>query len=237
MRCRSIAGILGAKKRLRGLWGAKCNFGNLYSRRDRLPRARLRTRTASSQGNGAWALSRTTSASVPMQAGRRRLLFGRAAASDPLLPPWARPVYAFAKACTRCGDCAAACPTRIIDATGLFPVVDFARGECTFCGDCVRACPEPAYDRAAFDDGARPWTLVATIGVSCLARANVVCRTCGDACADRAIRFPPMPGTVPVPHLDAAACTGCGACVGVCPANAITVAASSMPRAAVGGLQ
>jgi ferredoxin-type protein NapF len=172
-----------------------------------------------------------------MDMRRRRLLFGRVAGRDPLLPPWAHALPAFADACTRCGDCAAACPTRIIDASGAFPVVDFARGECTFCGDCVRICPEPSFDRAAFDAGAAPWTLVAAIGAACLARANVVCRTCGDACAEGAIRFPPAPGRVAVPHLDAAACTGCGACVAVCPAEAITVASASTPVAADAGMQ
>lgn len=166
-----------------------------------------------------------------MQPSRRRLLFGRSAVREPLPPPWARPVPAFAHACTRCGDCATACPTGIIDATGGFAVVDFARGECTFCGDCVRACPEPAFDRIAFDAGSAPWTLVATLGEACLARSRVVCQTCGDACSPRAIRFHPAPGGVPVPRLDRASCTGCGACVGVCPVHAIDVAAPSATSA------
>jgi ferredoxin-type protein NapF len=171
-----------------------------------------------------------------MQPSRRRLMFGRSAARAAPLPPWARSVSAFAGACTRCGDCAAACPTGIIDATGPFPVVDFAHGECTFCGDCVRACPEPAFDRIAFDAGAAPWTLVAAIGEACLARKNVVCQSCGDACAVRAIHFRAEPGRVPMPRLDPSACTGCGACVSVCPADAVVVTASCATLAA-GGVQ
>lgn len=161
-----------------------------------------------------------------MQPGRRRFLFGPATAPRPLLPPWARPLTAFARACTQCGECAKRCPTRIITAAALLPTIDFARGECTFCGECVRACPEPAFDRGAYEAKATPWNLVAAIGEACLARKSVVCRSCGDVCAAHAIRFPLDPGGVSSPRLDAAACTGCGACVGVCPTNAIAVAAS-----------
>jgi ferredoxin-type protein NapF len=97
-----------------------------------------------------------------------------------------------------------------------------------------QACSEPAFDRIAFDTGATPWTLVAAIGEACLARKNVVCQSCGDACAVRAIRFRPEPGRVPMPRLDPSACTGCGACVSVCPADAIVVGATFVPLAAVG---
>lgn len=168
-----------------------------------------------------------------MQPGRRRFLFGPSAAPRPLLPPWARPLTAFAKACTRCGECAKKCPPRIINASGPFPTVDFARGECTFCGECVRACPEPAFDHPAFEAKATPWNLVAAIGEACLARKNVVCRSCGDACETHAIRFRPAPGSVPSPSLDTAACTGCGACVSPCPVKAIAVTASQAQGAEI----
>jgi ferredoxin-type protein NapF len=66
---------------------------------------------------------------------------------------------------------------------------------------------------------------VAVIGEACLARRGVVCRSCGDACPERAIRFPPLLGHVALPVVVADACTGCGDCVAVCPVAAVTLPA------------
>lgn len=68
---------------------------------------------------------------------------------------------------------------------------------------------------------------VAVAADRCLARLGIVCRTCGDACEPRAIRFPPRLGGVAVPVLDVEACTGCGECVQLCPAVAISLAEPS----------
>lgn len=57
-----------------------------------------------------------------------------------------------------------------------------------------------------------------------MARGNVVCRTCGDACEAAAIRFRPRLGGAALPEVDGEKCTGCGACVAPCPAAAITLA-------------
>jgi len=139
----------------------------------------------------------------------------------PLRPPWALAEDAFAARCTRCGDCLGACPTGILaKGRGGFPHVDFTRGECTFCGKCVDACKPRALARRG---AAAPWTLKARIGDACLALQGVVCRSCGDRCEARAIRFRLAPGGVARPALDGAACTGCGACVAVCPAGVITM--------------
>lgn len=153
---------------------------------------------------------------------RRNFLRGRVAAhtAQPR-PPWALAEGAFFTACTRCGDCARTCPTRIIrQGDGGYPTVDFAAGECTFCGQCVDRCQPGALSRK---DDASPWTLRATIGEGCLARKFVECRICGELCDAAAIRFRPRLGGVAQPELDAARCTGCGACVAPCPTGAITV--------------
>jgi len=154
---------------------------------------------------------------------RRNFLRGRFSARGPLLrPPWAVAEADFSHLCTRCGDCSAACPTRIIAAgDGGYPTLDFGRGECSFCAACVAACPSGALQRQAAQS---PWSLRATIGDSCLARRRVECRVCGDLCAAAAIRFLPAPGGPSLPLLDAACCTGCGACVAPCPVRAIVVA-------------
>ncbi len=103
-----------------------------------------------------------------------------------------------------------------------FPTIDFrlGTGECTFCGECAAAC-QPAALKVAAD--APPWRLKAAIGEACLALKDIVCRSCGDRCNAGAIRFRPRLGGAARPELDAAACTGCGACIGVCPSAAIAV--------------
>lgn len=152
---------------------------------------------------------------------RRGFLRGRSAAPPPLRPPWSGPEAGFAARCTRCGDCTAACPQAILAAgPGGYPTVDFSRGECTFCGDCAAACAPGALDRKREP---LPWAIQAAISDPCLTRAGVECRVCGDFCDPRAIRFPPRAGGVAVPEVDAAACTGCGACLAPCPAGAVTL--------------
>jgi len=126
----------------------------------------------------------------------------------------------FVDDCTRCGECLSACPEKIIaPSTGGFPSIDFARGECTFCGACADACPESLFHR----HGTEPWTFKAVISDECLAKRHVMCRSCEDACALRAIVFAPVSGGFPSPEIAIADCTGCGGCVSVCPENAVSI--------------
>ena len=158
-------------------------------------------------------------------------------ASAPLRPPWALAEAAFREACTGCGDCRRACPERIlVRGRGELPEVDFQRGGCTFCGACVSACPSGALVLSgASGAGAapqelprdlpqdRPWDLTAVIGEDCLSLAGVTCRICEERCSARAIRFRPQLGGRSAPRVEAAACTGCGDCLGACPAGAIEI--------------
>ena len=138
---------------------------------------------------------------------------------QPIRPPWAIPEDRFVARCTRCDACLLACsPGVIVRGSGGFPQVDFSRGECTFCGRCADACGEGAFAPRA---QTAPWHWVARIGEGCLAVRRVVCRSCGDACEARAIRFRLEAGGAGWPVMDGAACSGCGACVSVCPAGAI----------------
>ena len=146
-----------------------------------------------------------------------------------LRPPWSRAGGAFDQACTRCGKCADACPTHVLRIANGRLRVDYADGECTFCGACATVCPEPAFDVAAHAANARPWDVAARIDNTCLARLGVECVSCGDACEAHAIRFRMHGGSVPDPRVDPHLCTGCGACVRVCPASAITVIARTPP--------
>ena len=164
-----------------------------------------------------------SSASPRAASSRRNFFFGRTRAVEPALrPPWALEEEGFVARCTRCDRCIEACPTRIlIRMDGGFPGVDFSRGECTFCGDCVTQCEPQALVRN--DPAASPWAMVAAIGADCLAVRGVECRVCGEACPEGAIRFRLQLGGVAQPVLDTGGCTGCGACIGPCPARAITM--------------
>ncbi|HEY5849241.1 MAG TPA: ferredoxin-type protein NapF [Lysobacter sp.] len=166
--------------------------------------------------------------SCPPDRSRRALLLGRQAARVPLRPPWALTEADFLAACTGCGACIERCPERVlVRGAGGYAVFDPRLGECTFCGDCADACTPRALDRAAAD---APWHTVAVAGDSCLTRHGVVCSSCRDACPERAIAFP-LSTSVPTPLIDAARCTGCGACVSVCPVAAIDVRAAHLEEA------
>jgi ferredoxin-type protein NapF len=158
---------------------------------------------------------------------RRQFLRGKLSHRPaPIRPPWSGAEDDFLARCTRCGDCQPACPTRIITiGDGGFPEIDFRRGECTFCAACVEACQPKALAVRDADGIRQPWRLKAHISDDCFPRHGVVCHTCGDHCAPGAIRFIPQAGTVALPEVIAANCTGCGACLAPCPATAITLAA------------
>ncbi len=130
-------------------------------------------------------------------------------------------------ACTGCGRCVEHCPTGIVHLADGLPAVDFSAGECTFCGACSAHCPEPVFSEgpaARFDH-------VVAIASSCLPFQRVDCQACRDACPEDAIRFRPVRGGPFVPEVSAAACTGCGACIAVCPVGAVATAPRAMEAA------
>jgi len=140
----------------------------------------------------------------------------------PVRPPGARLEPEFIETCTRCSDCLDACPEAIIiRGPGKFPEIDFSKGGCTFCNDCAAACPEGAL--ISFHQGSFAWDLRAEIQPACLALASITCRVCGDACETEAIHFKSRPGGVTEPQVDLDTCTGCGECLSVCPAAAISI--------------
>ena len=111
-----------------------------------------------------------------------------------------------------------ACPERVLirGADGL-PRFEAHAGECTFCGDCVTACDSGAFEPARDP----PWTLVAQVAATCLSAQGVVCASCRDTCPATAIHVPPAARGIAV--IEADACTGCGACIGSCPVDALSL--------------
>lgn len=136
-------------------------------------------------------------------------------------PPWARLEADFLDTCTRCDACVGACPEGIVRrGGGGYPEISFAGGACTFCDACVAACAPGALVR---DPSRAPWTIRAVIASSCLSATGIACRVCGEHCEAGAIRFALAVGGIARPTVDAAACTGCGACVAPCPVSAIEI--------------
>ncbi|CAK4075819.1 ferredoxin [Vibrio variabilis] len=151
----------------------------------------------------------------------KRRFFSRTKVDDSMIRlPWVKESVRFTDLCTRCGKCEQACETSIIrKGDGGFPTVDFSIDECTFCYQCAEVCPEPIF--LSKED--RPWNANATINESCLAHQNVECRSCGDMCETMAIKFKLEIGKVAQPNIELDDCTGCGACVSVCPTSSIIV--------------
>ena len=147
---------------------------------------------------------------------RRSFLKGRFGQNDYVIsPPWTREA-SIRNACTGCGVCAEICPQTIIALEHGYPVINFS-DECTRCGLCAEVCPEPVFDR---DLVAFPH--IAAIGAACFATRGIVCQSCRDSCPETAIRFTMRVGGPALPSVDAELCTGCGGCIAVCPADAIS---------------
>ncbi len=155
---------------------------------------------------------------------RRQLLRGDMAGRKPeFRPPWALPEAAFIERCTRCDACIPACPEGILTrGSGGFPRTDFSAAGCTFCMACLEAC-KPGALHADEPTAENAWSLRAEVSGDCLSARGVVCRACGDSCETRAIRFQLQTGGRAIIDLDRALCNGCGACLSVCPTQAIVL--------------
>ncbi len=139
-------------------------------------------------------------------------------------PPWALPERDFETICTSCGACPAACPENIlISGRGGLPEVDFDNGECTFCAACVEVCEPGALARP--EPETRPWMHIVAIAEDCLSLRAITCRACAEMCEPGAISFRLGMNGRADPQLDAALCTGCGACHAPCPVDAISFGA------------
>lgn len=151
---------------------------------------------------------------------RRSILRGRTTVDSAIRMPWLNEQKSFTDLCTRCGECEKSCPEQIIQpGDGGFPVIDFSKGECTFCKHCVNSCGEDLFDLTQ----SSPWNLKATISNKCLNGLSVYCRSCAESCETEALKFNFTTNTFATPEVIMEDCTGCGACVSICPTKAITV--------------
>ncbi|WP_424984795.1 ferredoxin-type protein NapF [Microbulbifer sp. S227A] len=134
-------------------------------------------------------------------------------------PPWSDEA-AVRRHCTGCGDCVRACPQEILELDDNRHVRVALHGrDCTFCAACATACDEDVFDV----DQSPPWPVVAEITGRCLLAAGIACQLCTDICEPRALRLDASVRPMGRLRLDTTACTGCGACLGLCPNDAITL--------------
>lgn len=142
--------------------------------------------------------------------------------SDFLRPPWAIDEYDFVSVCKECSACRDACPEQIITFDSHHqPIISFQGKECTFCGDCVSVCPSGALVKLEADS--EPWNAKVVLNSGCLGEEKIHCRSCGDICEHQAIFFPLAAQGITSPKIDLEKCTGCGACVAMCPTQALKV--------------
>jgi ferredoxin-type protein NapF len=163
---------------------------------------------------------------------RRNFLRGRLMpAPEPIRPPWSTPA-SIAAHCEPCGKCIESCPEGIIAAgEDGYPQLSFSHRECTFCGACADACPRPVFAPRA----EAPWRLKPVIAEGCLAVNAVWCRSCGDTCPERAIVFRVLNGGSAQILIDEHLCTGCGACVAVCPRSVVSIVEVAITERTVHG--
>ena len=151
--------------------------------------------------------------------------------------PWSVDEESFTDSCDQCLDCLPVCENQIIvrDEKG-FPKVDFNKGECSFCLKCIESCDKPLFvsrmksaeldtENAFKSEQAQPWNATLFIENTCLAKSQIYCQSCRDVCETEAIQFSFIheAGTsaIPRPQLKLEDCTQCGACISICPQNAL----------------
>ena len=193
-----------------------------------------------------WACHRAfhgggTGESLPPARGRRSFLAACAGAvsafvigkvqgrESPLLrPPGALDESRFSGVCIRCGNCARACPSHIIQpdlgssglAGLLTPRLSFAAGYCREdCRRCHEACPSGAIPRLSLAAKRRRIIGPAVVDPAiCLLANGRECVACVKECPYQAIAMQSSDGGFSnQPRVDLARCTGCGACEAVCP--------------------
>jgi len=138
-------------------------------------------------------------------------------------PPWSVDEYQFVEACRDCSACLEICPESIIEFDSrMQPRINFHKGECIFCADCVSVCQSGALQKTTED--AWPWIASVTLIKACLAEQNTLCRSCGEVCEHEALGFPLRAGGIARPEINHEKCSGCGACVAICPTRALEIA-------------
>lgn len=190
----------------------------------------------------------------PARAARSRLLAGSTPASGseslvlgptvggrpvPVIPPGSFGLRHFLRHCTACGLCVVACPTRVLQPSGvgygwrafLRPHLDFERAWCNYdCHRCGEVCPTGAIRSLPLPDKklTKIGEAVLDLELCVVVRQGTDCAACSEHCPTQAVTTKPYRDHLRVPELHPTLCIGCGACEHACPVRpirAITVRA------------
>ena len=135
-------------------------------------------------------------------------------------PPYGKDESFFQSECIVCMSkaCVTSCEEKIIvlkeDGT---PTLSFLQSGCMFCEACAMSCDA---DVLSLENQHTAEHIHANFRIStqdCVAHHGVICFSCKEPCIDDAILFNGMFN----PVIDMQKCTGCGFCMGRCPAQAI----------------
>jgi Pyruvate/2-oxoacid:ferredoxin oxidoreductase delta subunit len=150
----------------------------------------------------------------------------------PLRPPGSVGEDSFTGVCVRCGNCAQACPPRIIQPDFgpdgvlgfLTPRLCFDRDYCREdCHRCNTACPSGAIERLSLADKRRRVIGQAVVDLHfCLLARGGECTACIRHCPYQAINLHSADGGFSnEPKVIPDLCKGCGACETVCPTRPV----------------
>lgn len=170
---------------------------------------------------------------------------GRGNQFSAIRPPGSIVPQQFSGVCVRCGNCIAACPTKIITpdlgtngiASFLTPSVSFEQGYCKEdCCRCTEVCPSGAITRLSLEQKRNTSMGLAKVDMSiCILSTDKECSVCVNACPYEAIQIKFDWDTyLPSLTVDLERCNGCGACELTCvtsPKKAITVVPSRAIKA------
>lgn len=156
-------------------------------------------------------------------------------------PPGALPAHLFDAVCTRCGNCARACPEKIIrpdfgwSGLGgiLAPVIEIGPGYCSeWCNQCNKVCPTNAIAHISMEE-----KRAIAIGAAIVTRSRCLswergkyCMVCDEYCPYNAITKIEHKG-VNCPHVARDICRGCGLCQIVCPTAPKAIIVYPAPQA------
>lgn len=179
---------------------------------------------------------RKMSETVAREADRR----ASARAAYWIRPPFALDELEFLLACTRCGECVAACPHHVIfklparlgvQVVGT-PALDLLNKACQLCDDwpCLKSCAPGALQLPAMPKGepaALPLLSRAAIDTGlCIAHLGPECGACATSC--------PIPGALRWdgvrPFIEPALCIGCARCRHACITDPPAVRIESIHR-------
>ncbi|MBQ7609263.1 MAG: 4Fe-4S dicluster domain-containing protein [Desulfovibrionaceae bacterium] len=153
--------------------------------------------------------------------------------SPPLRPPGAVSEKRFLHLCVRCGQCAAVCPHKSIRLRTGFglsrrtPEIDPKEIPCYLCMKCPPACPTGALDASLTEIPKVAMGQAYILKDRCHNYTDgIMCMTCYDRCPLRGSAVVLDHGLNPAMTT---ACVGCGVCVYVCPADAVTVIPAASP--------